>query len=85
MKKLRQNNIVKRRILIVDDELISRGYMEMFIQPSPRYEIAASLPRAQDVVDFCRENGILYRPEECFDYLQTLPERYEQMTLPGLL
>ena len=45
------------RVIIADDELISRGYMEMFIQPSPRYEIAASLPRAQDVVDWCRKNG----------------------------
>ena len=33
------------RVIIADDELISRGYMEMFIQPSPRYEIAASMYR----------------------------------------
>jgi hypothetical protein len=30
---------------------------------------------------FCRDHGILYRPEECFDYMQTLPDKYRQMTL----
>ena len=30
---------------------------------------------------FCRERGILYTPEECFSYLDSLPEKFEQMTL----
>ena len=30
----------------------------------------------------CREHGILCSPGECFDYLHTFPERYEQMKLP---
>ncbi len=46
------------RVVIVDDEMISRGYMELFIKPSRRYEIAASLPFAQDVVAWCAENTL---------------------------
>ena len=44
------------RVVIVDDEMISRGYMELFIRPSRRYEIAASLPFAKDALAWCREN-----------------------------
>ena len=33
---------------------------------------------------FCREHGILHRPEECFAYMHELPERYQQITFPGL-
>ena len=29
---------------------------------------------------FCREHGILYRPEECFDYLHRFPEQYRQIS-----
>ena len=36
--------------------MISRGYMELFIKPSRRYEIAASLPFAADALAWCREN-----------------------------
>ena len=43
-------------VVIVDDEMISRGYMELFIKPSRRYEIAASLPFAADALTWCREN-----------------------------
>ena len=57
-----------------------RTYGNAYEVPSPDSLELMNLFRS-----FCRENGILYRPEECFDYLQTLPERYEQMTLPGLL
>ena len=46
------------RVVSVDDEMISRGYMELFIKPSRRYEIAASLPFAQDVVAWCAENTL---------------------------
>ena len=44
------------RVVIADDEMISRGYMELFIKPSRRYEIAAALPFAQDVIDWCGRN-----------------------------
>ena len=29
----------------------------------------------------CKENGILYTPEDCFNYLHELPEKYTQMSL----
>ena len=41
--------------VIVDDEMISRGYMELFIKSSRRYEIAASLP-FEGALAWCREN-----------------------------
>ena len=44
------------KVIIADDEMISRGYMELFIKPSKRYEIVASLPFAADVLAWCQEN-----------------------------
>jgi len=32
---------------------------------------------------FCRENGIMYKPEDCFAYMRELPEKYEQIDLFG--
>ena len=29
---------------------------------------------------FCRNHRILYRPEDCFEYLSCLPDRFEQMS-----
>lgn len=29
---------------------------------------------------FCRDHGILYKPEECFDYMHQFPDKYQQMT-----
>ncbi len=29
---------------------------------------------------FCREHGMLYRPEDCFDYLYTLPDKSRQLS-----
>ena len=46
------------RVVITDDEVISRGYMELFIKPSKRYEIAATLPFAQDVLTWCANNPL---------------------------
>lgn len=43
-------------MVIVDDEIISRGYMEMFIKPSRNYEVAAALPLASDALDWCRQH-----------------------------
>ena len=31
--------------------------------------------------DFCRKNGIISDPEECFRYLAQFPEQYEQMSI----
>ena len=38
--------------------MVSRGYMELFIKPSKHYEIAATLPFAQDVIDWCGKNPL---------------------------
>ena len=46
------------RVVLADDEMVSRGYMELFIKPSKHYEIAATLPFAQDVIDWCGKNPL---------------------------
>ena len=33
---------------------------------------------------FCREHGMMYKPDECFNYMGTLPDRFEQMTFLDL-
>ena len=30
--------------------------------------------------DFCRKHGIMDRPEQCFDYMHELPDRFRQMS-----
>ena len=44
------------------------------------YEVSS--PRSAELMGlfrtFCREHGILYQPDECFDYLNSLPEKYRQ-------
>lgn len=45
-------------VVIVDDQMISRGYMEMFIKPSRHYEVAASLPSAQDALNWCKNEPL---------------------------
>ena len=51
-------------------------YGNAYMLPSPNAEKLMALLRS-----FCRERGMLYRPEECFAYLQAFPERCEQMSL----
>ena len=46
------------KVLIADDEMISRGYMELFVRASGRYEIAAALPLADDVLPWCEEHPL---------------------------
>ncbi|MBE5997423.1 MAG: radical SAM protein [Lachnospiraceae bacterium] len=53
-----------------------RTYGNAYELPSPRAEELTQLFRK-----ICRENGILFRPEDCFRYLNDLPERYEQMSI----
>ena len=52
-----------------------RTYGGAYELPSPRSGPLTDLFRS-----FCREHGILYRPEECFEYMNTLPEKYRQTT-----
>ena len=44
--------------MIVDDEMISRGYMELFIKPSKRFEVAATLPFASQAIKWCRTHEV---------------------------
>lgn len=34
---------------------------------------------------FCKEHGIMYKPEECFAYLNEFPEPFEQMSIFDML
>ena len=49
------------------------------------YEVPS--PHRERLMDFfrtfCRDHGILYRPDECFDYLHSFPEKYRQMSFLG--
>ena len=60
------------------------GVKHKYIQ---RYGNAYELPspKAKELMsvfaDTCRKYGILYKPKECFAYLNDFPEKYEQMSL----
>ena len=60
-------------------ERYARTYGNAYEVPSPNAGKLMELFRS-----FCLEHGILYRPEECFAYMHELPERYQQITFPGL-
>lgn len=51
-------------------------YGNAYELPSPNSRALTEL-----FVSTCRNNGILYKPEECFAYMGDLPEKYEQMSL----
>ncbi len=53
-----------------------RRYGNAYMLPSPRSEQLMGLFRT-----VCRENGILSTPEDCFAFLNELPERYGQTSL----
>ncbi len=40
------------RVVVADDQNISRGFFEMYIRASTRYELAASLRTAQEAVAY---------------------------------
>ncbi len=60
------------------------GMKERYIE---RYGLDYNLPSPNEpalmklLIDTCETNGILYKPDDCFQYLADLPERYEQMSL----
>ena len=60
------------------------GMKERYIK---RYGNAYELPspNAKELTklfqSICRENGIMSTPDECFRYMQKLPERYSQMSI----
>ncbi|MBR6149741.1 MAG: radical SAM protein [Lachnospiraceae bacterium] len=51
-------------------------YGNAYELPSPKSRELMSLFR-----NTCKAHGIMYSPEECFQYMQELPEKYEQMSL----
>ena len=40
-----------------------------------------AMEREEATRQFCKEHGMMYKPEDCFEYMGTLPEKFEQMTL----
>ncbi len=59
------------------------GLKEKYIRTyGNAYEVPS--PRAGDLMglfrDFCRERGILYRPDECFGYMGCLQEKFRQIS-----
>ncbi len=50
-------------------------YGNSYELPSPNAKKLMSIFRKT-----CRDNGIMYSPDECFKYMNELPDKYEQMT-----
>lgn len=60
------------------------GMKERYIERyGNMYELQS--PRAKELTEvfqgFCKEHGILSSPEECFRYMNELPEKYPQLSL----
>lgn len=51
-------------------------YGNAYEVPSPNSKELMKLFR-----DTCKENGIMYLPDDCFKYMQEYPEKFEQMSL----
>ena len=54
----------------------AQTYGNSYVLPSPNAERLMKLFR-----DICKSNGILSTPEECFEYIQELPDKYTQLSL----
>lgn len=46
----------KIRVAVVDDQRLARMYVDLFVKSSTRYELAASIPYAEDALAWCRKN-----------------------------
>ena len=44
----------KIKVVVVDDQRLARMYVDLFVQSSTRYELAASIPLARDALEWCR-------------------------------
>ena len=53
-----------------------KTYGNSYNVPSPN-----NIKLMQLFEDTCKAHNILYKPDDCFSYLNDLPERYEQLTL----
>lgn len=52
-----------------------RTYGNAYEVPSPNRSELMNLFQS-----FCREHRMMYRPEDCFEYMDHLPDRFEQMS-----
>ena len=52
-----------------------RTYGNAYEVPSPN-----SRKLMERFRSFCRDRGILYKPEECFDFMSRFPEKFEQIS-----
>ena len=48
----------KARVVVVDDQYVSRGFFEIQVQMSLRYDLAASLSSAEQAIAFCMEHDV---------------------------
>ncbi len=59
---------------------VKKKYIERY---GNSYEVPS--PNAKELMalfrKICRDNGIIYSPDKCFDYMYELPDRYEQLSL----
>ena len=46
----------RTRVVVADDQNISRGFFEMYVRASSRYQVAAALRSAQEAVDYLEEH-----------------------------
>lgn len=46
----------KNKVAVVDDQRLARMYVDLFVKSSTRYELAASIPYAEDALEWCRQN-----------------------------
>lgn len=46
----------KISVAVVDDQRLTRMYVDLFVRSSTRYELAASIPYAEDALEWCRQN-----------------------------
>ena len=45
----------KIKVVVVDDQRLARMYVDWFVKSSTRYELAASIPFAEDAMQWCRK------------------------------
>ena len=48
-----QTETPRRRVVVVDDQRLARMYVDLFVKSSTSYELAASIPYAQDALPYC--------------------------------
>ncbi len=48
----------KIKVLVVDDQYVARSFFELHVEMAKRYELAASLPNAEQAVAWCMEHPV---------------------------